>query len=233
MRSVVVRSLCALSLVGSSLACGSNEVAVAWTIEGQAASAEVCDDVVSDGMRVTTYADGNTAEDPQSAVTTSFGCADGEGTVEVGSDRRVFFELLRGEVVSGIAGPFTVGQTGGNLLSEDTTQYVADVEMIAAQLTLTFNTPGGSICELSPGAINVSFRHRVTGVETELIEDTTVSCADGQATYVYDEAYIGQEYLVYATTNAGDMTFKTADPGARIDVDYPAVTTGVTLILDE
>lgn len=228
-----VNTLAIVIAIGLSVGCGSNEVEVAWTIEGAEATTEACDAVIADTMRVITYADADNPDDPPSPLTAEVACDAGSTTATVGSDRSVWFELLRGDIVAGVGGPFTAGDAGGGALGGEAVQYVGDVEMVSAQLTVTFNTVEGSICDLDPGAITMSLRQRVTGLDTTEVDSADVSCSDGAATYVYADAQIGQEYLVVASATADGNTFVTAPPGASLNIDRPAVTRAVNMILDD
>lgn len=211
--------------------CGLRHPAeLSWTLDGRAADADSCANIADTVSVVVRASDSRDVMGVDDEPVTAE-CSAGTMELALGNYSVIRTDLLKGGQTVGSAPLFDVQASGGAASAvnplEGPLLLQADIEVKVGVLEVGF-TVGQQDCDAAnPGDIDIEVSKQLTGLDREMVDEATVSCADG---YLFEQAEIGETYFIRASATYMGRDFGTAASGHRVNMGNPITSTVVNLI---
>lgn len=183
-------------------------------------------------------------------ATTTVACTDAQAAIRVLATDEIFVTLLRDEtaqgggiVEAGRAAPIPV-PTAPRFLDaygEDTQfdrngdpirELVAPVQSTVGRLQADFTFAGVSCSDAGVSTASVALLRETSSLTFDTVEETDISCDNGEMRYSYFAADLGARYYVVIKGTGTNGTYTSPVRGFRIAADKPIVAVKANLTLE-
>jgi hypothetical protein len=217
------RQLILVAAAAAATAAGCSptyDVTVGFTIDG-ADPATVCEFLPAGNVVRLTAISRDTSDErnsPAKETSADVACDKGTGTIQTSNFAEVRAEVVADEEVFGTSPVLSInpGAPGSGYQIEEEAA-VADIRMVRGTLTANLTVIGQSCGDAGAASFTVSlFQNVEPRSNTVVVEDVTVDCKDGVATFVHAPVDIDSEYVIVADTTVGATPFRTGAEGEGI-----------------
>ncbi len=194
------------------------DVNVAWTIDGFAPADEcgaLTDATVQLRLEQRDSQDASPVEE-----TTVAKCGDAAATVQSAAFSNLFLDLVEKvegkDVLFGTVGPIALAPGAGAYPGEDASAPVnTDIALVKGRLHSRFTVIGQDCGDAGAQSFTFTLRENSAPLgEDVVVQDKTVTCAGGTATFDFEPVTVGASYDIVAKTTIDGVDYATTDDGS-------------------